>query len=56
MSDTHLQTDVKPRKHIRFDEENNTSRGNMRPQSVDFQPVLHVTNMDKPKLHLKFDD
>lgn len=56
VSDTHLQTDVKPRKHIRFDEENNTSRGNMRPQSVDFQPVLHVTNMDKPKLHLKFDD
>ncbi|XP_047499817.1 RNA-binding protein 34-like isoform X2 [Penaeus chinensis] len=56
VSDTQMLTDVKPRKHIRFDEENNTSRGNMRPQSVDFQPMSHVTNMDKPKLHLKFDD
>ncbi|XP_063613661.1 RNA-binding protein 34-like [Penaeus indicus] len=54
--DTQMLTDVKPRKHIRFDEENNTSRGNMRPQSVDFQPMSHVTNMEKPKLHLKFDD
>lgn len=53
---TQMHPDVKPRKHIRFDEENNTSRGNMRPHSVDFQPLSHVTNMDKPKLHIKFDD